>query len=81
MADKIKRRLRPENIIMIWLGAMGVLLLLVSLFIVNGDIERIIKWIGYGLIWAAIIFKLFIVNPGFGYKPTREEIEKKQFDK
>jgi protein-S-isoprenylcysteine O-methyltransferase Ste14 len=79
MTDKVKRGQKPANIIMSLLGILGVLLLLISVFIENHEIERLLTWTGFGSVWAAIIFKLFIVKSGFGYKPTREEIEEKQF--
>jgi Na+/melibiose symporter-like transporter len=80
MTDKKTRRKRLVNIIMFLFGIIGFLLLTLSVFFIkNKESRDLAKWIGYGLLWAGLIFRFF--ESEFGHKPTREEIEEEQFGK
>jgi hypothetical protein len=77
MKDRKIKLEQQRRIIAYLLLIAGTLLVLFSFFIRDDEKQELATWIGFGLLLAAIISRLFKL--GFGYKPTREELEEKQF--
>ena len=68
-----------RRIITIVLAVAAIVLLAVSFFINEKELQNLIRISGIGLVLAIILFRLF--RKKFGYKPTREEIEERVFGK
>lgn len=77
MVDKKARLKDQRNAITIVFSIAALILLAASFFIRNEEAGKLARLMGYGLILATILFRLF--KGTFGYKPTREEIEEKIF--
>ena len=76
----IKQKMKVQRRIPVTLLSLtGLVLLLASFFIRSDESASLARSFGFGFIFAAILFFLF--KEKFGYKPSREEIEKKIFGK
>ena len=74
--DRIKQQRSTVTII---LSIAAIVLILSSLLIKNEESSNLIRTIGFGIMLASILFRVFKGN--FAYKPTREEIEERMFGK
>jgi uncharacterized membrane protein YwaF len=79
MNDKKTKLKEQKKTITIVLLLAALALLLTSFFIRNNETQKLVRLMGFGLLLATLIFRLF--KGEFGYKPTREEIEEKMFGK
>ena len=79
MSDKITRLREQKKLITRTLISAVILFVLASFIIKNEESKSLMKYMAGGCLVAAIIFNLFKSN--FGYKPTREELENKEFGK
>jgi uncharacterized membrane protein YiaA len=77
--DKRTRLKQQKSIIQLILLIVGVLFLIIGLLFYNETNKVIVFGLGFGLLIAVIILRVF--KNDFGYKPTREEIEEKIFEK
>lgn len=77
MEDKKTKLQQQKRTVTIILSITALVLLLASFFIKDGQVQNIIRLMGYGFILSTIIFRLF--KGEFGYKTTREELEEKMF--
>jgi uncharacterized membrane protein YwaF len=77
MIDRKARLKEQRSSITIVLSIAALALLTASFFIRNEQAQNFTRLMGYILILATILFRLF--NGTFGYKPTREEVEEKIF--
>ena len=75
MKKDIKRSGMRDTVIILFV--IAALMLLVSFFIADIYFRAVIRITGFGLLAGIIIAGLF--GKDFGYKPTLEEIEEKQF--
>ena len=77
MEDK-KARIKIEgNVVVVALSIATLIVLLISFFIKNDESQNLLVLIGFGLILATILFKVF--KGDFANKPQREEIEERMF--
>ncbi len=74
--DRIRQQRRTVSIVP---GIVAIILILVSFFIKNDESQNLVRTIGFTLMLANILFRVF--NGYIGYKTTREEFEERQFGK
>ncbi len=74
---KQKKQKSEKQFIVILLLSIAVVMIGAGFFINENQLKNIFQIVGFGLVIGVIIVALF--NKNFGYKPTRMEIEEKQF--
>jgi uncharacterized membrane protein len=75
-ADRINQQRKRVTII---LGVAAILLIVISFFVKDNESQNLVRTIGFTLMLANILFRIF--KGEVGYKLTREEIEERQFGK
>ncbi len=66
------------NVIAVVFSIAAIVVILISFFINKDETQNLLRLIGFGLILATIMFRVF--NETFSFGAAREEIEKKMFD-